>query len=201
VDDKEKRFVDELLGASFRRYASAEARPGLEGRVLAGGRARQQAERRRAAWTWALGTAAMAALVALLVFHLSRRQRAQLPETTQARATVAYGQKGTDRGYQLAAPTAAEIAPPVQPHMPRRPPRSATQRWVETRPQQFPTPRPLSEQEKLLLAYVQLLKSSSAALAPEAYKDVEHDLEIPPISIAAIKIEPLAPPEEIGGDK
>ena len=66
---------------------------------------------------------------------------------------------------------------------------------VDTRPQQFPTPRPLSEQEKLLLVYAQSLKGSSAASAPDADQDSEHDLEIPPLSITAIKIEPLAPPE------
>ena len=181
MDDKEKRFVDELLNASLRRYAGAEPRPGLEGRVLAGVRARQQGERWRNVWTWAVGMAAVAAMVTLLVIHWPRQQPAQLPETAQARATVAHGQKGTDRGYQLAAPTTAEVAPPVQPRMSHRPPRSAPQRWVDTRPQQFPTPRPLSEQEKLLVAYAQLLKNSSATSAPEADKDAEHDLEIPPL--------------------
>ena len=201
MDDKKKRFVDQVVDASLRWYARTESRPGLEGRVLAGVRARQQAARRRAAWTWALGTAAMAALLTLLVVHPSRRQRAQLPETTPARATVTHGQKGTDRDYQLAAPTAAEIARPLQPRMPRRLPRSATQRSVETRPQQFPTPRPLSEQEKLLVEYVKLLKDSPAALAPEPDQDVEHDLDIPPITIASIKIEPLTLPEKIGDEK
>ena len=42
MDDKEKRCIDELLDASLRHYASTEPRPGLEGRVLAGVRARQQ---------------------------------------------------------------------------------------------------------------------------------------------------------------
>ena len=67
MDDKEKLFVDELLSASLRRYARGEARPGLEGRILAGVRARQQAERRRNAWAWTTAIAGAMALVAVMV--------------------------------------------------------------------------------------------------------------------------------------
>ncbi len=182
MDDKEKRFVDELLRASLRHYAGAEPRPGLEVRVLAGVRARQEAARRRKAWAWAVGIAAAAAMVTLLVFHLPHRQSNSLPVTAKAPAN-------------LSAPAAAKIAPPAQPPMPRRPRRPAAPSRVDTRPQQFPTPRPLSEQEKLLLVYAQSLQGSSAASAPDADQDSEHDLKIPPLSITAIKIEPLAPPE------
>jgi hypothetical protein len=68
------------------------------------------------------------------------------------------------------------------------------------RPQQFPTPRPLSAQEKLLLVYAQTLKRSRASYAPDAGQDPERELAIPALSITAIKIEPLAPPE-VGEEK
>jgi hypothetical protein len=64
---------------------------------------------------------------------------------------------------------------------------------VDKRPQQFPTPRPLSEQEKLLLVYAQSLEGSSAVPALNPNQSSEHVLEIRPIRITAIKIEPLAP--------
>jgi len=189
VDDNEKRFVNELLDASLRRYAGAEPRPGLEGRVLAGVRTRQQAARRRTAWAWAIGITTVATMVALLVIHLPRRQPAPLPAIAKGPANVS-------------APAATTLAPPVQPRLPRRPRRRAPPAQVDTRPQQFPTPRPLSEQEKLLVAYAQALKGSSTpASAWRSDQYQEHDLEIPPLSIAAIKIEPLAPPEKIGDEK
>ena len=188
MDDKEKRFVDELLEAALRNYAGAEPRSGLEGRVLAGVRARQQAARRRTAWAWAVGVAGVAAMVTLLVFYWPHRQPAPLPVTAKVPAIPS-------------APMVAKAASVVQPTMPRRPVRPAAATTVDWRPQQFPTPRPLSEQEKLLLAYVQALKNSPAAAAPEANPQPEHDLEISPLSIAAIKIEPLAPPEDGDGKR
>jgi hypothetical protein len=188
MDDKEKRFVDELLDASLRRYASTEPRPGLEGRVLAGVRARQQAARRRTVWAWGMGLAAVAAMVTLLLIYWPRQQPEHLPVIA-------------NRPANISAPAVARVIPRVQPPLPRQPVRPAAPSMVDTRPQQFPTPRPLSEQEKLLLAYAKSLNGSSDASAPQADMDVEHDLEIPPISIAAIKIEPLAPLENIGDAK
>ena len=167
--------------------------PGLEGRVLAGVCARQQAAGRRRAWAWAAVAAAVAAMITLLVVRPLHRQPAQLPVTAQARATESHGEKGTDRGYRLATPAVAKTAPPVKLPLARRPPHHAAPSTVDTRPQEFPTPRPLSEQERLLVAYVQSLQGTPAASAPAAGKDLEHDLEIPPLTIAAIKIEPLAP--------
>jgi hypothetical protein len=185
VDDKEKRFVDELLDASLRRYASAEPRPGLEGRVVAGVRAQNQAMRRRSMWAWAMGMAAAAAMATLLVMERSRHQPVPLPATAKVPANVS-------------APAVAKITPPVQPPLSHRWPRPASQLRVDPRPQQFPTPRPLSEQEKLLLVYAHSIEESPGASAPTTDQDFERDLEIPPIRIAAIKIEPLDPSESEG---
>jgi len=171
--------VEELLDASLRNYAAAEPRLGLEGRVLAGVHAREQAGRRRVAWLWAAGVAGAAAMVMLLVYSWPHPQPAPLPVTAKAPAN-------------LSTPTVARIAPAAALPAPRQRQRYAAAKWVDWRPQQFPTPRPLSEQEKLLVAYAQAIKGSPAASAPNAEPDLEHDLEIPPLSIAAIKIEPLA---------
>lgn len=188
MDDEEKRFVDELLDASLRRYASAEPGPGLEGRVLAGVRARHLAGSRRTAWAWGMGVAAVAALVTLLVVHGPYRPPAPLPITAGAPAN-------------LSAPSVAKVTSTGQALTSHRPQRPAPPSRVDTRPQQFPTPRPLSKQEKLLLVYAQSLKGSSVTSASSADQDVEHDLEIPPLSIAEIKIEPLAPEEKNGDEK
>ncbi len=180
MDDKEKRFVDELLAASLRQYAGGEPRPGLEGRVLTGVRVRQAAARRRTAWAWAVGMATAAAMATLLVMEWPRHQPASLPLTAKAPANHP-------------TPAVAKVAPPVQPSVGHTLRRSTTPSRVDTRPQQFPTPRPLSEQEKLLLVYAQSLQGSSATPTPDADRDSERDLESPPLTITAIKIDPLPP--------
>jgi len=187
VNDKEKRFVDELLEASLRNYAGAGPRPGLEGRVLVGVRARQATARRRTSWAWAASVAAMTAMVMLTMIHHPRRQPAPSPMTAAAPPNSP-------------APAFDKVAPPVAPHIARQR-RPAVPGWVDTRPQQFPTPRPLSEQEKLLLLYAQSLKGSSTDSVPDAEQDPEHELEIPRLSIAAIKIDPLPPPETAGDEQ
>lgn len=189
MDDKDKKFVDALLQASLRNYAAEAPRPGLEGRILAGVRARQHPARRRAVWSWAAAIAGATAIVALAVVHAGRRQSSPLPLRTGS-------------GAHVSAPVPAMAAPQVQvaasrpaPHIV---PRRATRPWTDPRPQQFPTPRPLSEQEKLLVVYAQSLEGSSAAPAADSNQDAEQKLEVPPLTIAAIKIEPLPPPKELG---
>jgi hypothetical protein len=187
MDDREKKFVDELVAASLRRYAGAEARPGLEERVLAGARARQQSEWRRRTWTWALGMAGATAIVVLLMIYWPRQQPAPLPVTAKAPARVS-------------APAIAQAASPVQLPVPHKAQHQTSPQRVDTRPQQFPTPRPLSQQEKLLVEYVQSLKESSGTSVPDADQGSAGDVEIPPIRIAAIKIDPL-PSSESGDEK
>jgi len=186
VDADEKRFVDELIDASMRGYAGAGPRPGLESRILAGVRAQQRVARRRAAWAWALAMAGVAAMVAFLVFHGPYRRPAPLRQTAKA-------------PVQASVPMAANGAPAEPRPLPLRRVRHAAPSAVDKRPQQFPTPRPLSEQERLLLAYVEAIKGSTAGSAVNATRDVEPDLSISPLSITAIKIEPLDPDEDADG--
>jgi hypothetical protein len=131
--------------------------------------------------------AAAAAMVTLLLIHRPHRQPAPSPVAAKAPAN-------------LSAPAVAKIAPLAQPPVAHQARCPAAPSRVDRRPQQFPTPRPLSEQERLLLVYAQSLEGSSAAPAPDADQDPERNLEIPPLSITAIKIEPLAPLES-GDDK
>lgn len=98
MDDKDKQFVDELLDASLRRYVQDEPRPGLEGRILAGVRSKQQAERRRESLFWIVGMATAAAVVAMLVMGRTHRQTAPASITAKASAIAS-------------SPTVAKIVP------------------------------------------------------------------------------------------
>ncbi len=186
MDDKEKQFVNDLLDASLRNYTAGEPRAGLEGRILAGARARQQETRRRTAWAWAAAISGVSAMIMLVVFHRSY-QPAHQPAALEP-AIAKYPAR-------LAAPTVAIITPPVKLPVPHQVSRHAGVRAVNWRPQQFPTPRPLSEQERLLLAYAQAVESSKAAVSSPAKEDSEQAMEIPPLKIVALDIVPLSSEE------
>lgn len=152
TDNDEKKFVDELLEAGLARYSAAEPRPGLENRLLAGLRAEPQPSL-WLDWRWAGALAAAAvAVVVLSVFYL--RQPVPEPQPPAVAETVA----------PQPVPTATPSATPSQlPQIAR----ATTRRPVQTvqpprvvslrlpRRATFPSRTPLSEQELLLLRYVQ----------------------------------------------
>ncbi len=202
MDDKENRFVNDLLDASLRKYAGAEPRPGLEGRILAGVRSRQQQARRRTAWLSAFAVSGVAAVVVGMAGFAAFRGDLRHPAPEPAIA---------NHQASKSAATVATAVPPVKLPAPLRVTRQSKSTMVDWRPQQFPTPRPLSEQEKLLLAYVQALQASHSvteqsgvASQPDvasenAQQDATTDLVIPPLSITPINIKPLDTDEDGAG--
>ena len=182
--DKQEDFVRDLLDAALRSYSKAEPRPGLEQRVIAGVRARQRSADRR--WA-ALGAIALAGAMAVVVVVVTRQPWQSSRPTPVAKVAV-----------HPPEPHIAGAVPGAQLPMPHRPPQSAVRRARDTRPQQFPTPRPLSKQEKLLLAYAKAVEDSRAAPEASATQNLDQDLGIPPLSIAAITIEPLTLPDGAG---
>ncbi|HEX7285258.1 MAG TPA: hypothetical protein VF532_03710, partial [Candidatus Angelobacter sp.] len=99
-------------------------------------------------WMWAGAAAAVIAMIAL-IFLLRAGERRQTPVIETVRTT------------QQPAPKIASEQGNVQPPAPTRRTGTAnrvgktgTQQIADTRPDVFPTPTPLSEQEKLLLRYL-----------------------------------------------
>jgi hypothetical protein len=151
--EKDKQMqIEDMLDARLANYSSAEPRPGLETRILANLR---EAEERKASqgwwnfkWLWAGVVAAIIIVAALLI---GGRHRVAPPTHVIVKTSPAIPQ------------------PEIQPHAPAvrnetvriRPrkslastrPQSAALALNE-RPAVFPTPTPLSEQEKLLLSYL-----------------------------------------------
>lgn len=193
----EQDTIDERIDAAVRRYAEApqfsEPRVALA-RVRA--RAEQEPERRWWVWAWVVPSAAMAALIGLVLVWVLRVPRA--PQ-------IAWIPK---------APTVASVEQPDLPHaekanagpsLRRKSPRRSSAQddnglvmaQVRKLPKQevFPTPQPLSRQEQALLAV--------ATLAPEATKQLidaqEHMGD--PIQIAAITIRPLNEDEQQSAPK
>jgi len=141
--------LDRELDAALARYAAVEPRAGLEARVLAN----LQAERELSTdgrWGWkpvmALAAAVMI-LAAVLVWISGRRTQVvrHEPAATPHTQVASNGENGLERPPTLAV-TKKAISHSAQ----------HAHRLARTVPklEQFPSPQPLSEQEKMLANYV-----------------------------------------------
>lgn len=192
------RFVDELLDAALARHRSADPRPGLEGRVLA----RLRAEPRPAPWFrwgWLPALASVAALMlAVGAFYAARR--GAMPERVSPRVA-----RTAEQPPVAAPPAPAELS------VPPRQPRPAVPRLEQPQPvqvavvvasprrPQFPTPAPLSEQEKLLLRYV-AEAPKQALLVAQANSRPWEDLRFEELRIPALVMEDLPAATEGQGE-
>ena len=208
-EDEHGRFVDALLDAGLAQYHSVEARPGLENRILARLRTEQKVAPWRA-WTW-VGTSLVAAGVILALVSVAYRQRLQAPisvtesprparmveaprDTAAALPAHRFTRRHSEpRGVEHAAerqaaggdllsksaavsrlgkPGAAEVAQsPAEPQGPHL--------------DVFPSPAPLSEEERLLVRLVRQSPDEALAAFPEYGEPVTSlrvpDLNIPPL--------------------
>jgi hypothetical protein len=144
--DQEQKKVEELLDSMLAAYSAVDPRPGLETRVLANLKAAREKQRPWFGlhWMWAGAAAAVIAVIAL-IFLLRSEEKRQSPaieavHTTQPAPKIAREQ-GTER-------------PPAHPATVHPVRNAGTQQIADTRPDVFPTPTPLSDQEKLLLRYL-----------------------------------------------
>jgi hypothetical protein len=189
-DDKPDQFVDDLFEASLKQYRGEEPRSGLEMRILAGVRTRERAARRR--WLgWAAAVCAGILAVIALTLHFAR---APLRQPTPSASLSSKG-SGTHRAPLRSATPPATVSQ-LQPGLrlrgsggPAHGPKEKPGVRATKRPEQFPTPYPLTEQEKLLLAY--LNKATKPDLTVETDEIPIDRLEVPEISVAALNIRPL----------
>ena len=203
-DDKRDQFVDELLEASLKQYRGEEPRSGLEMRILAGIRTRERAAPWRGlAWAVAVCAGVLVAVVLTLRFmHTPLRQPAPPASLLQPAITPPAmasrqqprGSGGAEPGFSSPRLVQGPKEKPRTPKPPYGPKRSGGGPGVRAtkRPEQFPTPFPLTEQEKLLLALLnKATKPDLVAKRDETDEATVSGLEIPRIKIAALEIKPL----------
>lgn len=186
ADKDHDKFVEGLLEASLKRYRSEEPRAGLENRILANVRGSDHALQPRR-WVWALAASAVVLLVAIVVLRFTSRPAPRTATVSPAVQSVT---------PKVETPKMVAVAPPIS-SVPRRPgqrPQTTTARL--RRPEQFPTPAPMTGQEKLLLLYVQSTPASE--LAATTTEEPIQDLKISPLAFAPLEIKPL--PEAESGE-
>jgi hypothetical protein len=163
----ENDALDHELDAALAKYAAVEPRAGLEERVLAHLQSEREHAPRHAWWHWSVVSAGVAitAMAVLMMAWLWRTNVRQTPAVAHqpprsAPTSVSSGQASSreDVDNRSSArksapsltmgrphPVAVAIAPPKLP--------------------QFPSPLPLSEQEKILASYVNAYPERAVLLA------------------------------------
>ena len=197
----EQDTIDERIDAALRRYAEApqfsEPRVALA-RVRA--LAEQEPQRRWNSWTWVVPSSVMAVLIAVVVLWMLR-----VPRTPQiARVPRAPGVADTAPQGLKPAPSAArngttEVVPFQNTARSSRDSnrccggrrgaiRAVAQEETRALPKQevFPTPQPLSPQERALVSFVSEAPPAVKEQVLAAQKQIDA-----PIEIADIHIEPL----------
>ena len=188
----EKEKLDRWLNRALAEYSKAEPRSGIELRVLANLRAerRRVAERRRRQW-WMVGIAATAAVLVIVLWagRTARHDKQEAsakpsPAVLAPDANVAqHAGQGTsqDAGPDVTAESAPQKSSPTETsrHRLQRVRRRLHRRHAprllragqRVRGEQFPSPTPLSEQEKILQRYVAQYKDD-AILTARAQTDL-----------------------------
>lgn len=170
------------LDAALAKYAAVEPRAGIEQRILASLRAEQKQSSVRPWWGWPAVAALAVVVVALLLVVKVEKPASNLTAHQSPTATLPAKGKtlagvGNLRG---AASPATELGTVSG----RRRPRGAhlhsreDENAVGPKLDVFPSPQPLSEQEKMLVAYVAQHSRQAVLIARARMAELKEDLAI-----------------------
>jgi len=173
--------LDRELDAALAKFATAAPRAGLEERVLANLRAGQEHTVARRWWRW-LALDVTVALAIVIAISLVGKPGKPTPNFTARRSAITVqGDKRIGTPVvtnDLGTPMPAHLAGPVATNKPVRHGVRHLQAVIANGPRldQFPSPRPLSEQEQLLAHFVQEFPEEAAIIA-RAQAESEKEME------------------------
>jgi hypothetical protein len=180
MDSNDKtREIDQWLESGLRQYSNVEPRTGLESRVLAKLQGERNQFASRHGWWWAAGTATVLAaiVVAVWVWQGTRGERspsagAISPSTYHVESPKAAEARAVTESAHAAGNYAAHEVPTH-----RRAIHPIVDLAVARTPKldQFPSPRPLSEQEQILMSYVAQYPERAALVAQAQAEALERD--------------------------
>jgi len=156
--------LDRLLDASLAKYADASPRAGLEERILANLQSEQSSESTHSLWQWGL-VAALAAVALLAVAVSLRFGKAAHPVIANHAAVST--PDSTKSPLPEPQPESHETTAPVRRvhRTVRRPAQPRNLIADGPKLDQFPSPQPLSEQEKAALEYVERYPEQASLMA------------------------------------
>lgn len=190
--ERKDRFVDELLESALHHRREAEPRSGLEGRILESVHAAASEHRsRKGLWFAFTGAAVAAAIcIAVLVTNRPRTPTVQTPQASQAVSAQPQHQELAARPEAIPRPNRAATVLGAK-QTARKAPRRTRQAEAHHWPAQFPTPAPLTNEEKALIRYVQ--ETPPKVLAEPIFKGKPtiQQVEIKPVEIPPVVIKPV----------
>jgi hypothetical protein len=169
--------LDRRLDAALAKYAQVEPRAGLENRVLTTLHAERSRLPQRVWWRWSVSGAVAAVVVVVVVlawrsgkFHgreLAIRPSISVPAVSAPAAELPTPEVGKNDDHPPAPG-------PVPKHVM---PRAHATAVASANPKldQFPSPQPLSEQEKLLENYVAKYPERAVLLARARFEALQRD--------------------------
>jgi hypothetical protein len=165
--------LDRALNSALAMFATVEARAGLEDRVLGNLRAQESIEH-RTWWAWGFATAILVVLIVAVAWHSSRRTRAPIAKEAVTPAEVKSVKSGSVQSPVIRSASAVRRT-----KLPKH-------QAVAENPKldQFPSPRPLSEQEKILAMYINQ-DPEHAALIAEARMETLRQAEAEKVRLAS----------------
>ena len=166
--------LDRVLDAALTKYA-AEPRAGLEERVLANLRAETARGDEPAWWRW--GVAAVVAAVIVIAVALSWKPGSPTHPTTHVAVTTPPTQP---TGTQTAASGEQRAVRPQAGHAARKTPKhravEAVMAAAPPKLDRFPSPQPLSEEERALAGYVSQFPREAKLIA-RAQEEYEKEIQ------------------------
>ena len=160
---EDRNHFNDLLDGALKHYGEVEPRAGLEGRVLARLAAEPSGARSRAVWAWALA----GAIVALLVIGIwfGPRSVNKVHQEISVRAL-----REVINPHAPAQPIVPQVSKSKGPRLHRAHQLRVAKVGPEPRLAQFPSPRPISEQERMLVGYVERYPEEAKLIANQQYE-------------------------------
>jgi len=168
--------LDHALDAALAKYAAVEPRAGLDGRILANLRSQPYAEG-RPLWRWGL---ALALAVALIAAGLAWRSSKSRPVIVQQPSGKDRVKESVKVHYANTQPATVRKQAKLQAVVHQRATariRDSVKLAAAQKREQFPSPQPLSEQEKLLASYVEQYPERAVLIARARAEQEQRDRE------------------------
>jgi len=167
----------EELDRALRRYAAVEPRAGFEERLVANLRARPEHAPVGVGWRWLWAGAAVTVVGLVLALSLVwRTGKPPLGKSIDPRMTQ--GGKDRQMATRASQPRLSARALPSLPTAAAHRPRPSTAVvGIAPHLEQFPSPQPLSEQEKILARYVATYPEHAALVAEARAEALRRDAE------------------------
>ena len=188
MEPKDQENLHRWLDRALVEYGNMEPRPGLEARVLANLSAERERITVRQRWFWALTLAATAAVIILAVWMESNTGLRTKPPTSLTTASEQQAQS-QQRPVETAKPDVFQQSRKIaSPRVHRNQAVHSLEAAAAPKLDRFPSSQPLSEQERLLLAYLNQTPKEEVMLAIAKTKSNE-DLRVKDLEIQSLENE------------